>query len=296
MRDDELEAMAEALEASGRYRILRRLQPRSIFEGFDGSETRLGIFLDLETTGLNPLRDEIIEFAMVPFTYGLDGRIFETHEPFARLREPSIPIPPEVTALTGIDAATVKGQSIDAAEVMAFAAPATLIIAHNAAFDRRFAERFSEVFVAKPWACSMTEVNWSAEGFESRKLSYLANAHGFYFDGHRAIDDCHAAIEVLARPLRSSGRTAFAAMLGRARRSLWRIWAENSPYDQKDQLKARGYRWNGEANGAPRAWYVDVSDDQRDAEILFLRENIYRSDIKLPIREMTAYNRYSDRV
>lgn len=62
-----LEALADALDASGQYRILRRLPSRSIIEQPDGSEMRQGLFLDVETTGLDPAKDEIIELAMVPF-------------------------------------------------------------------------------------------------------------------------------------------------------------------------------------------------------------------------------------
>jgi uncharacterized protein YcbX len=75
---------------------------------------------------------------MVPFTYGLDGKIFEVRPAFHRFREPSNPIPPEITALTGITAEMVAGQSIDPAEVADFASGSALVVAHNAAFDRRF--------------------------------------------------------------------------------------------------------------------------------------------------------------
>lgn len=295
MTTDKLESMAQELEASGRYRVLRRFQPRRIFEAPDGSETRIGVFLDLETTGLDPVRDEIIEIAMVPFTYGQNGHIFEVLEPFNRLREPSIPIPLEVTALTGIDAAMVEGKVIDMAEVAAIASSAAIIIAHNAAFDRRFAERFCDAFTTRPWACSMTEVDWRSEGFDGLKLSYLASGHGFYFDGHRAVEDCQAGIEILAQPLRSTGRTAFTALLESARRPQWRIWAENSPFELKDHLKARGYKWNGVGLGGPRAWYVDVAENLKEAELHFLRNEIYQREIELLIRRITAFDRYSDR-
>ena len=35
---------------------------------------------------------------MVPFRYGLDGRVFELGEPFQGLREPSKPIPTQITS------------------------------------------------------------------------------------------------------------------------------------------------------------------------------------------------------
>lgn len=287
--------MAAALTASGDYRVLRRLKPAARTADPGGAETRTGLFLDLETTGLDPVRDEIIELAMVPFTYSLDGRIFGVGEPFQALREPSKPIPPEITALTGIDDAAVSGKVIDPAEVVAFAAPAALIVAHNAAFDRPFAERFSDVFSTKAWACSMTQVDWKAEGHEGAKLAYLVASAGFFYEHHRAAHDCYAAIELLATTLPSSGAPALAQLLERARRPTIRIWAEHSPFDLKDQLKARGYRWNPEGNAAPRAWYVDVDEGARDAEIEFLAKEIYRREVSPLMKRITAYDRFSDR-
>lgn len=293
--ETDLELMASTLEASGRYRVLRKLESRRVLAMPDGSPTRLGIFLDLETTGLDPAKDEIIEIAMVPFTYALDGRIFEIHEPFQRLRQPSSPIPANITTLTGIDDTMVAGLSIDPAEVDAFAAPAALIVAHNAGFDRTFAERFCGAFSTKPWACSWSQVPWTEEGFEGGKLRYLAIECGFYFDGHRAADDCIAALEVLARPLPRSGVTALARLLESARKPTCRIWAENSPFDFKDVLKARGYRWNGDANGRPRSWYVDVDEDRLEDELAYLRNEIYQYEASIPVDRFGAHDRFSDR-
>jgi DNA polymerase III subunit epsilon len=295
LANNDLDAMASALNASGRYRVLRRLDPRPFIEPPDDSETRLGLFLDVETTGLDPARDEIIELAMVPFTYGLDGRIFEIHEAFQKLRDPGRPIPPEITAITGITNEMVVGQDIDAAEVTAFANDAALVVAHNAAFDRRFVERLSDVFITKPWACSMTQIDWTAEGFEGTKLAYLAMGAGFFYDRHRAQHDCIAAIELLAARLPKAAVPAMARLLERARRPNWRIWAANSPFDLKDRLKARGYRWNGDSTPNPRAWYIDVDDDAREPELAYLRTEIYQREIALPTRKITAYERFSDR-
>jgi len=125
--DIELEAMAVTLEATGRYRVLRRLEPRRFIEHPNGSETRLGLSLDVETTGLDPINDEVIELAMVPFTYGVDGRVFEVREAFQKMRQPKKAVPPEITALTGITNEMIAGQSIDPVEVAEFVSGAVLV-------------------------------------------------------------------------------------------------------------------------------------------------------------------------
>lgn len=291
----DLETMAQMLEQSGDYRVLRRLKPLVRRDPPTGIRTRLGLFVDTETTGLDPAHDEIIELAMVPFTYGLDGEIYDVGEPFQELRQPSRPIPPEITAITGITDEMVEGRAIDPAQVATFVAPAALIVAHNASFDRRFLERYCETFNTKPWACSMSEIDWAADGYEGTKLAYLASGAGFFYERHRATHDCLAALELLARRHPASGRTGLDQLLERARAPAWRIWAENSPFELKDQLKARGYRWNGEGTGAPRAWFIDVAEDQRENELSFLRAEIYQGDIDLLVRRIDAYDRFSDR-
>jgi DNA polymerase-3 subunit epsilon len=291
----QLEALATRLEETGCYRVLRRITPQASMVPPPGTPTRQGILLDLETTGLDPEQDEIIEMAMVPFTYGLDGTLYSVGEPFSRLRQPRNPITPAITALTGLTNEMVAGQSIDPAEVATFVQPAALIVAHNALFDRRFAERFSETFVAKPWACSMSEVNWAEEGFEGTRLGYLAMHCGLFFGGHRAFHDCQATLEILARPLPKSGVTGLARLLHNARQATCRIWAVDAPFDLKDRLKARGYRWNGEGRGQPRAWYVDVVETQSETELTFLREQVYAREIDLPLQMITARDRFSVR-
>jgi DNA polymerase-3 subunit epsilon len=291
----QLEAMAALLEASGQFRVLRRITLRPPRDVPPGVPRRLGLLLDLETTGLDPAQDEIIEMAMLPFTYGLDGTVYAVGEPFSRLRQPSQPIPPAVAELTGLTDEQVAGHHIDPAEVAAFVAPAALIIAHNASFDRRFAEAFCAAFVAKPWACSHQGVDWAAEGFEGSKLGYIAMQHGLFFGGHRALHDCEATLEILARPLPRSGVTGLAQLLATARQAGWQIWATEAPFHCKDDLKARGYRWNGEANGQPRAWYIDVPEAAQEAECAFLCEQIYGRPVEPVQQRLTAYERFSVR-
>jgi DNA polymerase-3 subunit epsilon len=293
---EDLDALARRLEASGEYRVLKKL-PANWSPRVPPTDVaaRLGLVVDVETTGLDPARDEIIELAMVPFTYGLDGEVYAVGEPFHGLRQPSFPIPAAITAITGIDDAMVAGQRLDSTLVAAFAAQAALVIAHNAAFDRRFLERFCDTFTTKPWACSMQEVDWAAEGYEGTKLAYLAAQSGFFYERHRATHDCLAAISLLARVQPRSGRTALSQLLDRARSPVWRIWAENAPFELKDALKARGYRWNPDAARGPRAWFIDVDAERREGEIAFLQAEIYCGEIVPLVRRIDAYDRYSDR-
>ena len=64
----------------------------------------------------------------------------------------------------------------------------------------------------------------------------------------------------------------------------------------KDRLKQRGYRWNGDGGASPRAWCADVDEHAREGEIAYLREEIYRREVEPPMRPLSAYDRFSDRV
>ena len=232
---------------------------------------------------------------MVSFEFAADGRIFRVLDAFEQLREPSVPISQEITKLTGIDAAMVAGRTIDPDEVARFAGPAAVVIAHNAGFDRRFVERTFPVFSTKAWACSFTQVNWKQEGFDGGKLAYLLAGHGQFHDGHRATEDCRALLEVLSRPLLMSGELGLKRLLDTARRPTHRVWAENSPFEAKDKLKARGYRWNDGSDGRPKAWWTDVGEEALEDELRYLRSDIYQYDADIPVKRVTAFDRFSDR-
>ena len=84
------EAMAASLEASGEYRVLRKIRPRKEYSASDGSLLKRGLFIDVETTGLSFVDDEIIELAMVPFSYGNTGK--ESLTDFVMINSPDIDI------------------------------------------------------------------------------------------------------------------------------------------------------------------------------------------------------------
>jgi DNA polymerase III subunit epsilon len=292
----DLAAMAEALSRSTDYRVLRRLVPRTPSAPADGRDTKVAILLDTETTGLDHRKDELIELGMVKFDYSADGRIVGVRDTFTAFNEPLSPIPPDVTALTGITDEMVAGHRIDEAAVNAFVDGAVITIAHNSGFDRKFAERYWPVFEGMAWGCSATEIDWRGHGFAGAQLGYLLNGAGFFHQAHRAVDDCHALLEILDFTLPTTGAPALAALLENARKPTVRVWAEQSPFELKDSLKRRGYRWNDGSDGRPKSWYLDIDEATVDDEIAFLRSEIYMRDVEPGVQRLTAFTRFSSRV
>ncbi len=289
------EELARHLEGTEDYRILRRLKPRAAAPAGAPSD-RIGVIVDLETTGLDASRDEIIEIGAVRFAYTSADEVAAITGVFQSFNEPSGAIPGHITQLTGIDDAMVRGHRIDEDALVRFVESANVVIAHNAGFDRKFAERAWPVFRHKPWACSATEIDWRAHGFGGAKLSYLLTDAGFFHNAHRAVDDCHAILELLARPLPDICAPALRVLLARARRRTIRIWAEHSPFEFKAILKSRGYRWNDGADGSPRCWFVDIDGDRCDDELRFLKREIYGCDAEIRTQSMTAWERFSPRM
>lgn len=286
-------AAARRLEESGDFKILRRLVPRPIVPRDQSRLPNLGVIVDTETTGLHHAKDEVIEIGAVAFTYGDDGEIGNVVGVYSGLRQPSSPIPTEITRLTGITDEMVADQDIDIAALDALIEPADLVIAHNAAFDRPFCEKLSPSFVPKPWACSVSEVRWAELGFEGSKLGYLVSQSGLFHEGHRAADDCHALLEVLSRQAGEERLPVFGELLQSAARSRVRIYATNSPFDMKDHLKGRGYRWSDGSDGRPKSWWVEVDEDLYDDELNYLRTEIYRWDEAEPLTiRLTAEGRF----
>lgn len=169
----------------------------------------------------------MIGIGAVASSYNDGGTIGDVVGRVWGLCQPSMPIPPEITRLTGITDEMVAGQLIDMAALDALIEPADIIIAHNAAFDRPFCEKLSLSFVPKAWACSVSEIRWADLGFEGNKLGYLVSQSGLFHEGHRAVDDCYALLEVPGRPLAENGSSPLAELLRSSARCRVRILSED---------------------------------------------------------------------
>jgi DNA polymerase III epsilon subunit-like protein len=85
--------MVAHLAASGRYRILHKLEPRRVAVSVRPEYPLKGVILDTETTGLNHRRDEIIEIGVIAFTFDEQGAIGDVTGVYGGLQQPeAIPV------------------------------------------------------------------------------------------------------------------------------------------------------------------------------------------------------------
>jgi len=293
------EKLAEELVATGDYKVIKRFEPVEFYNlnPTDADSIKVGIYLDTETTGMDPDDDEIIELALVPFEFDKQGNIYRLLPAYNAFQDPGLPIPEIITQITGITDDMVKGQSIDLEQVSKMLSEAVIVIAHNARFDRPFVENLLTDFNDIAWACSIADIEWNKEGFEGVKLEFLAYKFGFFYEGHRATIDCQAGIEILSRKFPKSGKPVLSSLLTNARRTDIRLWAEGAPFDRKDVLKKRGYRWSPGENGKRKAWYKDLSEDELEEEMKYLNDSIYTRAVGvLPTDKFNAKIRYSKRL
>jgi DNA polymerase-3 subunit epsilon len=291
-----LEDMARRLEHDPDFRVLRRLVPLMDFGPPPlAAQVRRVLVLDTETTGLSHQADKIIELAMLLVDVDLaSGLPFGPVTLFEGFEDPGMPIPAVAQQVTGISDDMVAGHRLDDAQVEALVARADLIVAHNAGFDRPFVEARFPGFAAKAWACSFADIDWKAAGAESAKLSALAQNHGWFYDAHRAQVDCHALLQVLSRPVGPQGpATGLNRLISVAAQASFKLRATGSPFESKDLLKARGYRWDGDA----KVWYCTLADQERlDAELEWLKAEVYgRRQARVEIEALDGLVRYSAR-
>jgi DNA polymerase-3 subunit epsilon len=299
---NDIEAI-QKLEKSGQYRVIQRLtSPDRYWHGVPNT-TRIGVVIDTETTGLNTGKDKIIELGLIAFEYdagsGLIYRILHSYDSF---EDPGEPLEDIVKQITGITDDMLAGQHLDDDEINVWLQKADLIIAHNAAFDRQMLERRLPIASQANWACTFNDIDWQDEDISSLKLDYIAYKLGFFFDGHRAINDAQATLHLLTKALPVSGKLAMAALLAHAREKSRRFFAVRAPFDKKDILKERGYQWlpdftySDHGNQKKGVWSISVCAADINSEQLWLTNTVYAGKPELfTFKDMTAKDRYSVR-
>ncbi len=303
--------MAATLAAHPDYRVLRRLVPRTLFDAVqgDGGGQALAtvLVLDTETTGLSPLRDKVVELALLRVQVDRrTGLPVGAMQVYNGLEDPGMPMPDEARAVTGITDDMLRGQRLDEARVAAMLDGVDLVLAHNAGFDRPFVEARFAAFEGLKWACSFADIDWKSLGRGSAKLSALGLDLGFFYDAHRAEMDCHALLAILLAPLvplvplvplgqpaPEPMRNGLLHLLDAAQSPSYRVQATGAPFDAKDTLKARGYRWDS----ANKVWHTRVNDPTAfSAECAWLKTAVYGGrSARIEVEERDALSNYASR-
>mgnify|MGYP002628359358 CR=1 FL=1 len=287
-----IEEIAEILEGDPNYRVTKRLTPIRQYPEIQGAKAKV-LIIDTETTGLTHKKDKIIELAMILVEVNLSlGKPTGKVKIYNGLEDPGIPLTEEIKAITGINDLMLRDQKIDNEKVQILLKDVDLIIAHNASFDRPFCENRLADFGKYKWGCSWADIDWKKEGHTSAKLEYLGQDMGFFYDAHRAEMDCHALLEVLCRPL-ANGMTGLSNLLSQREISLLRIQANGAPFEAKDLLKARGYRWQPEN----RVWQIDLVDESSlQIEKVWLKKSVYRGrSAQIQLETLDSTFKYSQR-
>ena len=155
--------------------------------------------VDVETTGLDPKNDAIIEIAIVHMRAG------EVEESWSSLVHPGRPIGPDAQRITGISDADLAGapRFADVAAETAARLEGRVILAYNIAFDREFVERALNAS-GREWPTNATLIDplILARGLfpdvRSHKLARIAEHLGVALEeAHRAEHDAEAAGRVL---------------------------------------------------------------------------------------------------
>jgi len=297
----EAEIAITALHNTGEFTVLRRLNlqrdPR--FTQRSVQDAKVGLCIDTETTGLNHAEDKIIELGIVAFEYDpLTGEIIRIVDRYNGFEDPGQLLASEITEITGITDVMLAGQIFNDSLVIALAERATLVIAHNSAFDRKFVEARYPIFASLPWACTVSQLDWQKERISSRSLEYLLyKCGGYCINAHRALDDAEGVLGLLLGVFPQSGGSVFKALLERAMEITSRVCAVNAPFDKKDLLKDRGYRWSDGSNNSCKGWWISLPQDYEHDEMTYLANEVYHggNTKSVVITRIDAYARFSVR-
>ena len=245
-------------------------------------------FLDLETTGSNKETSKIIEFAgKLTAIDKNNGELIGIIDSYQSFNDPEEPISQEITRITGITDEDVEGHSLNWGLISQIMHDADIIVAHNASFDRAFMDRYLPLSKDKVWVCSVNDINWAERGFNARGQEILCIWHGFYYESHRAMYDVDALIHLVTYEIKEQNRASL-ELIANSTKSSYQIAAINSPYETKDLLKSRKYRWNP----TRKYWWKNIFLEDLESEKEWMADNIYNGHFQGQVVEISLTDKY----
>ncbi len=203
-----VQAFPEAYEASQRtgVKVIYGLEGYMIDDLYITSQTdfelnKKGRFVvfDIETTGLDPMRDCITEIGAVLIKNGnITGR-------FHSLVNPEVPIPDEIVELTGITDEMVKDCPTASQVIPAFLdfAGDSVLVAHNAPFDMGFIQHKAAgmgMTVKNKVLDTLAITRRLLPRLKTHKLSAVAQHFNIDMErAHRAVDDALVTAKIFLK-------------------------------------------------------------------------------------------------
>jgi DNA polymerase-3 subunit epsilon len=124
----------------------------------------------------------------------------------------------------------------------------------------------------------------------SEKLEILNLFHGFFVRSHRALADADALLHLLTFPAPGREAAYLAELLAAARQPLVRVWAKDAPYEAKDLLRERGYRWQPER----RTWMRECGPKEAEQEQAWLAEVVYPGRGAPKLERISPFDRFKE--
>ncbi len=217
--------------------------------------------IDFESTGFDPVKDRITEVGGVLWDW--ENKIpLQLYSEFVNTE---IPIPAEVTEITGITDVMLEEFGLPEREVMTdiecMLSTADYMMAHfGNQFDKLF---FDQAYERQGWEKS--GALWLDSSIDivfpkritTRNLKHLAADHGFLaFPSHRAVFDVLTMLKV-------ASNYDIEQIITRAAEPTLYVQALVS-FDEKELAKARGYRWYAPT----KTWWREFKKSDFEADKL----------------------------
>jgi len=221
--------------------------------------------IDFETTGLDPLKDEIIEVGAVLW----DTERSMPLQICSEIVKGEIKISKEIEELTKISNYDRENYGVSQSKLAVILADfiydCDYIIAHNAKFDKSFLDAFINNIQGKsgdlldiafsnfekPWIDSMLDIDYAFSN--SKKLGYLAADHGFINPfAHRAVFD-------VLTMLKLASMYDWNETIENAKQPKIEVVA-NVSFENKDAAKKLGFHWEN------RLWVKMIRESSFEKE------------------------------